>query len=293
MRMAVDNAALAGNLIFEIDETNLSPGQDMRIYPGKIFRRQSGPPGQAIFSQKFQNVTAENMAMFDRAMQLSDVATGIPSILHGQTGVTGTGRTSSGLSMIMGAATISIKTVVRNFDDYLLAPLGKSLFSWNMQFDFDPDIKGDLDVLARGTEGLLKSEVRQQRLMSFLQVVSNPALAPFAKFPYIIREIAKAMDLDPDLVTNNVDEAIRQAQIIALTHPELAQMQQAQANGEPGGSAPSGGEGAPMGPPQSKPGPAAGPSKPPGTSPSGNGNGTAAPSPMSMPGEKGFTGNAP
>ena len=28
MRMAVDNAALSGNLLIEVDETNLVPGQD-------------------------------------------------------------------------------------------------------------------------------------------------------------------------------------------------------------------------------------------------------------------------
>ena len=31
IRMALDNAALSGNLIFEIDETNLTPSQDMTI----------------------------------------------------------------------------------------------------------------------------------------------------------------------------------------------------------------------------------------------------------------------
>ena len=35
MRMAVDNAVLSGNLIVEVDETNLVPGQDLSLYPGK------------------------------------------------------------------------------------------------------------------------------------------------------------------------------------------------------------------------------------------------------------------
>ena len=38
MRMAIDNAALSGNLIIEVDETNLVPGQDLSVYPGKVFR---------------------------------------------------------------------------------------------------------------------------------------------------------------------------------------------------------------------------------------------------------------
>mgnify|MGYP001221750874 CR=1 FL=1 len=214
MRMAVDNAVLSGNLIMELDETNLVPGQDLSLYPGKVFRRQGGAPGQAIFGTKFPNVSSENMMLFDKARQLSDESTGMPSFAHGQTGVSGVGRTASGISMLMGAASGGIKTVVKNVDDYLLRPLGEGFFRFNMQFDFDPEIKGDLEVKARGTESLMANEVRSQRLMQFLQVASSPALAPFAKFQYVIREIASSLDLDPDKVTNNMDEAALQAEIM-------------------------------------------------------------------------------
>jgi hypothetical protein len=220
MRMAVDNAVLSGNLLIEVDETNLVPGQDLTVYPGKVFRRQGGAPGQALFGTKYPNVSSENMMMFDKARQLSDESTGFPSFAHGQTGIAGVGRTASGISMLMGAAAGGIKTVIKNVDDYLLRPLGEGLFQFNMQFDFDPDIKGDLEVSARGTESLMANEVRSQRLMQFLGVTSNPALAPFAKFNYIIREIAKSLDLDPDKVTNNMDEAAIQAEIMKGLQPE-------------------------------------------------------------------------
>jgi hypothetical protein len=230
MRMAVDNAVLSGNLLIEVDETNLVPGQDLSVYPGKVFRRQGGAPGQAVFGTKFPNVSNENMQLFDKARQLSDEATGLPSFSHGQTGVTGTGRTAAGMSMLMGAAAGSIKTVVKNFDDYLLRPLGESFYSFNMQFDFDPDIKGDLEIKARGTESLMANEVRSQRLLQFLQVVGNPALAPFAKFTSIIREIANSMGLDPDKVCNTPEEAMRQAKILQQQQAEqpLAEQQQPQ-----------------------------------------------------------------
>jgi len=214
MRMAVDNAVLSGNLIMELDETNLVPGQDLSLYPGKVFRRQGGAPGQAIFGTKFPNVSSENMMLFDKARQLADESTGMPSFAHGQTGVSGVGRTASGISMLMGAAAGGIKTVIKNIDDYLLRPIGEGFFRFNMQFDFDPEIKGDLEVKARGTESLMANEVRSQRLMQFLQIASNPALAPFAKFQYVISEIAASLDLDPDKVTNNMDEAALQAEIM-------------------------------------------------------------------------------
>ena len=214
MRMAIDNAALSGNLIIEVDETNLVPGQDLSVYPGKVFRRQGGAPGQAIFGTKFPNVAGENMQLFDKARVLADESTGFPSFAHGQTGVSGVGRTASGISMLMSAANGSIRNVVKNVDDYLLAPLGRAFFSFNMQFDYDSNIKGDLEVKAQGTESLMANEVRSQRLMQFLQVASNPALAPFAKMDYIIREIAKSMDLDPDKVTNSLQDAAIQAEIL-------------------------------------------------------------------------------
>jgi hypothetical protein len=265
MRMAVDNAVLSGNLVFEVDETNLTPGQDMSVYPGKVFRRQGGAPGQAIFGTKFPNVSNENLQLFDKARVLADESTGMPSFAHGQTGVSGVGRTASGISMLMNAAAGGIKTVIKNIDDYLLRPIGEAFFSFNMQFDFDPEIRGDLEVSARGTESLMANEVRSQRLMQFLQVASNPALAPFAKFPYIIREIAKSMDLDPEKVTNNMDEAMRQAILMQQNAPT-----------PPAGAPPA--PGAPM---------------PPGVSDTaGTGGGNIGIGQAPVPGEQGFSGNA-
>ena len=240
MRMSVDNAALSGNLLIEVDETNLAPGQDLSIYPGKVLRRMGGAPGQAIFGTKFPNVSQENMQMFDKARVLADESTGFPSFAHGQTGIQGVGRTASGISMLMSAANGSIRTVVKNIDDYLLGPLAKAFFSFNMQFDFDPEIKGDLEVKAEGTNSLMANEVRSQRLMQFLGVVQNPALAPFAKMDYIIREIANSMDLDPDKVANSMTDAAIQAEILKKFQEANPPPQQPQQQGGPQGQAPQG-----------------------------------------------------
>jgi len=272
MRMAVDNAALSGNLLIEVDETNLVPGQDLSVYPGKVFRRQGGAPGQAIFGTKFPNVSNENMQMFDKARVLADESTGFPSFAHGQTGVSGVGRTASGISMLMSAANGSVRNVVKNIDDYLLAPLGKAFFNFNMQFDFDAEIKGDLEVKARGTESLMANEVRSQRLMQFMQVVSNPALAPFAKMDYIVREIAKSMDLDPDKVGNNMAQAAIQAEI-------LKKFQQ---------------ENPPPAPPPGAPQPGGPQQAPAGAQvqdTQGSGGGTIGTGTAPQPGEQGFSGN--
>lgn len=214
-RMAIDNLALAGNVILEIDSGALEGDQDFSVHPGKIFVRTAGYQGKAINSVDIKSTTDENIAMFDKFRQLSDEQTGIPSYSHGQTNVTNTTRTAAGMSMLMGAAALNIKTIVKNLDDYLLEPLGRAFFYWNMQFNPDPKIKGDLDVKAKGTDAVMQKEVRSQRLITFMQVTGNsPATAPFVKWNQLIKEIAISLDLDPDEIVNSPDEAMIMSQIM-------------------------------------------------------------------------------
>jgi len=242
-RMAIDNLALAGSLVFDVDEGALVAGQDMSIYPGKVFRRQSGMPGQAIYGLKFPNTAPENMQMFDRFRQLADESTGIPSYSHGYTGVTGMTRTASGMSMLMGAASLNIKTVIKNLDDFLLKPLGQAFFQWNMQFyEGELNIIGDLEIKALGTSSLMQKEVRSQRLTTFLQTVQNPAIAPFVKIPTLVKELAYSLDLDPEEIINSPEEASIYATIIGLQQQQQQAAQQGPMGPEAGVTGTGGGQ---------------------------------------------------
>jgi hypothetical protein len=236
-RMAIDNLALSGSLVFDVDESALVGGQTMEIYPGKVFRRQAGMGGQAIHGVKFPNTSVENMMMFDKFRQLADEQTGIPSYSHGQTGVQSMTRTASGMSMLLGAASLNIKTVVKNLDDFLLKPLGEAYYQWNMQFFEGPlEIEGDLEVRAMGTNSLMQKEVRSQRLTTFLQTAQNPAIAPFVKISKIVSELAYSLDLDPDEILNDPEEAAIMAQIIGAQNAGQANSGEAVASNEQQGA---------------------------------------------------------
>ena len=274
-RMAIDNLALAGNLVFDIDESALVQNQNMEVYPGKIFKRQAGVPGQAIYGIKFPNTATENMQMFDKFRQLADESTGIPSYSHGQTGVTGMTRTASGMSMLMGAASLNIKTVIKNIDDHLIKPLGESMFQWNMQFyEGDLPIIGDFEIRATGSSSLMRKEVRSQRLTMFLQTIQNPSIAPFVKISEVIKELAYSLDLDPDEIINSKDEAEIYAKIIGYQNAQQGISEEAPIPGQqPGMEAPGGV------PPQG-----AGPNN------AGNGEGIDPTNNPAMPGEMAFSG---
>jgi hypothetical protein len=275
-RMAIDNLAMAGSLVFDVDESALVGGQSMDIYPGKIFRRQAGMPGQAIHGVKFPNTAQENMMMFDKFRQLADEQTGLPSYSHGQTGVQSMTRTASGMSMLLGAASLNTKTVIKNLDDFLLKPLGESYFQWNMQFfEGGLDIVGDLEVKATGTNSLMQKEVRSQRLTMFLQTAQNPSIAPFVKISKLISELAYSLDLDPDEILNDPEEAAMMAQIIGLQNAGQNVSSETQPlSGQPG----------PMGSPQGTPG------QPQDIGPTGTGGGNIGIGDIPTPGTDQFSG---
>ena len=275
-RMAIDNLAMAGSLVFDVDESALVGGQSMEIYPGKIFRRQAGMPGQAIHGLKFPNTAPENMMMFDKFRQLADEQTGIPSYSHGQTGVQSMTRTASGMSMLLGASSLNIKTVVKNLDDFLLRPLGESYFQWNMQFhEGDLDIEGDLEVKATGTNSLMQKEVRSQRLTMFLQTAQSPAIAPFVKISKLVSELAYSLDLDPDEILNDPEEAAIMAQIIGMQNAGQTISEEAQ---------PLGGQPGNMGSPEGAP------EQPQDLGPTGTGGGNIGTGNVPVAGESEFSG---
>ena len=274
-RMAIDNLALAGNLVFDVDESALASNQTMEVFPGKIFKRQAGSPGQSIYGLKFPNTAVENMQMFDKFRQLADESTGLPSYSHGQTGVQSMTRTASGMSMLMGAASLNIKTVIKNIDDQLIKPLGEALFQWNMQFyEGDLPIHGDLEIKATGSSSLMKKEVRSQRLTMFLQTVQNPAIAPFVRMSEVIKELAHSLDLDPAEILNTKDEAEIYAKIIGQQNVNKGTSSEAPILGELGAMGSDGGV-----PPQT-----------PGANNPGNGESPIGPGNTPMPGEMEFTG---
>ena len=165
---------------------------------------------------------------------IADEEAGQPSYSYGQSGVTGTSRTAAGMSMLMSAANLNIKTVIKNFDYFLIEPLGRAYFYWNMQFNKDrPEIRGNIKIVAKGTQALMQKEVQSQRLLSLLQVAGNPNIAPFVKFDGILNDLVKALGLKSKDIVNDPTMARLYADIIGA-----ANGQNGQANGQQNGAAP-------------------------------------------------------
>ena len=182
--------------------------------------------------------------------------------------------------MLLGGASLSLKTVVKNIDDYLLKPIGEAYFQWNMQFNEDaPDTVGDLEIKPRGTAAVMQKEVRSQRLMTLLQTVANPMLAPFIKIPNLMRELAISQDIDPDSLVNDMNDAQLYAKL-------LQGLQNAQQPTGPNGQPPNQQQ-------QDMAGAGGVPAQSPEIDNSGVGGGNIGTGNVPSAGEAGFTGNPP
>jgi hypothetical protein len=138
--------------------------------------------------------------------------------MTGENATQGAAGTSSGLSMLMGAVNIVIKDLITAWDEGITQPFITGMYRWNMQFNRDPEIKGDFDVKARGTASLVAKEVRARQLNEFGALTANPMDAPFINRHKLNLLRAEANEMSDVVFTED--------EVAAQQNSEQAQIQQ-------------------------------------------------------------------
>ena len=252
-RALVNNMSIASGpqVVYNIDR--LPQGENItQMYPWKVWQVTSDPlNGSAPPMQFFQpsSLSQELMAVFEKFSILADEYTGIPRYMTGDSPAGGAGRTASGMSMLMSNAGKAIKQVVANIDGNVISPVIERLYYYNMRYGTDPDLKGDVNIVARGAVSLIVKEQAQVRQNQFLQIALT---SPFAQqiigvegVAELLRQGAKTLDMNPDRIVPPV-EIIKQRMAQAQAAQIAQQQQLAQATGqaEAGGTPPNPGPGA-------------------------------------------------
>lgn len=217
VRMAIDNAAISAGPLFEILKSLLVDNEDVTdLHPFRIFLRDGIDPESgkenALRIHSLPSHTAELLRFAEVVKQWLDEASALPAYTHGeQTG--GVGKTARGLSMLMGAASVTIKDLVRNYDHGVTAPFITAMYHWFMQFSDDESIKGDYAVKATGTSSLVAKEILGQQLDMFAASTMNPFDDPWIKRGKLLNMRAKAHDLGDGVVKTEAEfQAEMQAQ---------------------------------------------------------------------------------
>lgn len=198
IRAALDNAAITAGPQIEVNKSLLDDDEDVEnIYPFKIWvRGGAGIDGQsaAIRVLNIESHVDELLKLADMFKMMLDETSTIPSYMHGEQDG-GVGQTVGGLSMLMGAANITQKDTLRNYDNGITKPFITAMYHWNMQFGDNDDIKGDFDVKVTGSTTLVAKEIFSNQLGQFAQTTANPIDAPWIKRGELNRQREKALDL--------------------------------------------------------------------------------------------------
>ena len=228
-RALVNNMGIASGPQVEVNLERIPANEDItQMFPWKIWQVTNDPMGSSApavrFSQPDDN-SINLLRVFEKFSQLADDHSGIPSYIYGNLDVQGAGRTSSGLSMLMGAAGKGIRQVISHIDSDVLKPIVQRQFVYNMRYDEDESIKGDAEVVARGAINLAVKETVNVRRLEFLNATANPVdmeIVGVTGRAAILREIAKGLQMP-------VDEIVPSKEKLNYTMELRAQMEQAQA----------------------------------------------------------------
>lgn len=229
-RALVNNMGLASGPQVGVNIDRLAPNEDItQLYPWKVWQTVNDPLGSSAAPLQFfqpDDRSGVLMAVYEKFSRLADEHSGIPAYVSGDISVTGAGRTSSGLSMLMGAAGKGIRQVISHIDNEVIKVIVQRQFVYNMRYDEDESIKGDVIVVPRGTVNLAVKETVNVRRIEFLQATANPIDAEIVGKDgrsAILREVAKGLQMPVDEIIPTREKAAfsarMEAKMAALAPP--------------------------------------------------------------------------
>lgn len=250
-RSLAANLGIASGPQVAILANRIPAGEDVtEMFPWKIWQFESDPMGSSAPPITFfqpQSNAAELMAVYEKFSQLADEYTGIPRYMSGfQGGDGGAGRTASGMSMMIGNASKVIKQVLGGIDTHVITKVLERQYYYNMRYLDDPDLKGDVKVVARGAISLQVRETAQVRRNEFLAATANPIDMQIIGLDgrgELLRESLKSLDMsNPDKIVPPMIVLKEKQAMDAMAKQQQQQAQLAQEqNAAMAGEAPSAG----------------------------------------------------
>jgi len=225
-RALANNMGISSGPQVSVNSDRMPPGEDItNMYPWKIWQFSNDPMGSNStpidFFQPNSN-TAELVAVFEKFATLADEYSGVPRYMTGDSPAGGAGRTASGMSMLMTNASKSMKQVISNIDNNIITPLLERLYFYNMKYSDDPELKGDISIIAQGASGVLTKEATQLRRNEFLIATANPfdiQILGLDGRAALLREQVKTLDMD----TNDIVPPPERMKLMQRAQAAMAQ----------------------------------------------------------------------
>jgi hypothetical protein len=232
VRALVNNMGIASGPQVVIEDINRIPAGESitQLYAWKIWQlvNKSNSTLPGINFHDVKSNAPELMGVYEKFAMLADDYTGIPAYSYGNDKTAGAGRTMGGLTILMNSASRGIKKVIYRIDKDVMKPALQNIYDYNMMYDPDESIKGDVEIKALGALELIVKEQIAARRMEFLNTTNNPVdlsiMGPERR-ANVLRAAAKVLYMQVDDVVPTKEEMEEKVQQMEM----MQQQQQAQA----------------------------------------------------------------
>lgn len=221
MRM---NVAMASGPQVEVDKGRLAPGEKPGMVPYKIWLTTSAGMMESPAIKFYQPtmVSRQLIEVYKFCLEAADDDTGIPRYFYtGETRGGKAGDTVGGLQLLMSNASKGLKSVIQSIDAGVIKPSVRTQYHYNLQFDEDPGIIGDLRIIAKGSAILQAREQSAVRKLDMMERTNNPVdnqILGVRGRAMLMRQSLEAVGLDADKILDEEEKIQRLADgIRALT----------------------------------------------------------------------------
>jgi len=239
-RALINNLSISSAPQTMVDVNQLASGQNIEeMYPWKLWYIDTSTAGlsknRAIeFFQPNSNAD-QLLRVYQYYKKEADEHTGIPSYTYGSPDVGAGARTATGLSILMSNAAKGIRFAISNIDFSIIRPSIDNLYTFNMLYDEDASIKGDLQVVTKGALSLIQKETTAVRRVEMLNTLAtNPVyLEVIGKrgISNLLREVIGTLDMPTESIVpseQDIESQDIQKQIILQLQQGLMAIQQGQ-----------------------------------------------------------------
>jgi hypothetical protein len=229
-RMMMNNSGDSAGAQIVMNE-DVEPEDDNWDFRGRKFWIYTGDGRVQDAFGLFQinNNQTEYQRIIELALKFTDLETGTPMMAQGEKYAAP--ETFRGMEMLLQNSKGPKRRKVKQWDDRITRPHLKRYYDWNMQYNKKNEIKGDMQVDARGTSVLLVKDQNVQQLMQLLQLRNDPEVNIQTDWAKVIQQLFQASHLDVMKSDSEIEQARVQAQQNPPIDPAL-QIAQLKSQGE-------------------------------------------------------------
>ena len=215
-QMLLDNAGLSSGPQMVIHREMIQPADgSWEIAPHKLwFLTEYGQNVQDAF--QFFNVPNNQQqiaSVVEMAMNFGDLESESPMIM--QNLVPQANNTASGQAMMLTIGNVTQRDKSQMWDDYVTRPLIEGYYHWNMQYNPDPEIKGNFEIELAGATEAIDAQMKAQEVERILALaMQNPEYMLHIDANEAFREIVAASRVGKRIIRSQ-EEAEAEMQRIA------------------------------------------------------------------------------